>query len=435
MKIFFVLHGYLPDLEGGSERAVHALAKAVQAEGHEPVVVAGSLEQASSDRVDEYLHDGIRVLRMHRADLYFEDWWKSWSPGLSARFERLLAEERPDVVHVHHWIRMSSDLVRIAQKAGCTTAVTLHDFYTSFASPVRSYGQDEALPPSRAAYQNTAEVTECLDFHRRDFADEIRAADLRFAPSKAHADGLCAMADQDLGPIFPSPPPLLDIPKRRPAESERGKRLLMWGSIYPDKGVDIVIDALQSVGGGWTLDVLGEAHDPAYRERLEQRTQGIASITFHGRFERSQLETIPADYAILPSRCHESYGLILDEALCLGLPVIAADLPAYREHAPADSIAFFAPDDPGALAVLLLDPTKLAALKVPERPELASAADSARELIAAYLAAQRGEHGPVVGEALVSDADRAAHWARLAERRLWTALQGDPKPPPPDFLL
>ena len=134
----------------------------MQACSHEVVVACGSLRVAPSEVVDEEQHDGLRVLRLHRDDLYFESWWKSFSPDVSERFARLLADQRPDVVHVHHWIRLTSDLVRTARAAGCTTAVTLHDYYTSFASPVRRIGDDRPTPPESPSYLGRAEAVEAF---------------------------------------------------------------------------------------------------------------------------------------------------------------------------------------------------------------------------------------------------------------------------------
>jgi glycosyltransferase involved in cell wall biosynthesis len=385
MKILHALHGFPPELTGGTERTVEALSRAMQRQGHEVVVVAGTLERAPCERVVESEHDGLRVVRLHRDDAYFEDWHKARSPGVSRAFERLLARERPDVVHVHHWIRLTDDLVRLARAAGARTAVTLHDYWTALATPVRMWGDDAPHPPGDREPLPAAVRAEAFARHRRELSADVRAADVRLAPSAAHARGLAEMADGELGEIAVSPPPLLRVPERRAApQGPRGRRLLYWGSIYPEKGVDHVLDALFSVGGGWTLDVLGEAHEPVYRESLRRRSE-LLPVTFHGRFEPGDLARIAADYAILPSTCHESYGLVLDEALCLGLPVIAADLPAYREHAQEGSCAWFAPNDPGSLAMLLCDEARLLALRVPEPPAVVTPERAAAELVARYV--------------------------------------------------
>ena len=82
MKIFQVLHGFPPELIGGTERVVESLARAMQAAGHDVTVICGSLELGSPDRVDPFELDGLRGLRLHRDDLYFESWFKAYQVSL-----------------------------------------------------------------------------------------------------------------------------------------------------------------------------------------------------------------------------------------------------------------------------------------------------------------------------------------------------------------
>ncbi|MHC5072762.1 MAG: glycosyltransferase [Planctomycetota bacterium] len=432
MKIAFVVHGFPPELAGGTERTVEALARAIKAQGHEALVICGSLQVAPVEQVDELDLDGLRVLRVHRDDLYFESWFKCYHPGVSATLERVFAAEQPDVVHVHHWLRLTSDIARLARAGGAVTAVTLHDYFAVLARVVRRVGEDQAAMPALPDYMPESEGREAFEFHRQDLHDELLSAQLRFVPSNAHGEGLARMAPGELGELLVTPPPLLDRPqpsgRRRDA---RRRRLLLWGSLYPDKGVHTVLSAMARVAGELGLRILGQAHDPAFQAHLEQLAKGL-DVQFGGVFTHADLEQAEADFAVLPSRCHESYGLILDEALCLGLPVIAADLPAYREHAQEDACVFFAPGDVDALATLLQDEERLSALQVPRPPVLQTPAEAAADLIRHYEGVDRGG---TAAPTTVTDRDRAGQLFRRAERRLWSMLQkGKPVLPPDEFL-
>lgn len=436
MRILFTTHGFPPETSGGTEATVEALARAFQRAGHGVVVVAGSLRSGDPAAPTLEDHDGLRVLRMHRDDLYYESWFKAHSPAVSQAFAQVLRTERPDVVHVHHWLRLSSDLARLSRAHGCATAVTCHDYFAVLARPVRRIGEDEPTPPTSPPYVGVAETGEAFAFHRADFLDELRAAHVRFAPSRAQADGLAALIGAEpAGAFVVSSPPQLGaaLSPLRPSEP-RGRRLATWGAIYQEKGLATVLDAFARLPGdlGYTLDVYGAAHDPAFAAQLAARAAGLP-ITFRGAFTRPDLARLAADYAVLPSLAHESYGLVLDEALQLGLPVLAADVPAYRERAPAASTQFFAAGDATALARILADPEAMARLRHPDAPTLLDADATAARLLASYHAAfaHRGEaYAP-----RVTDAERAHQLFRRAERRLWTALkQTDPPAPPDDFL-
>lgn len=437
MKILLTAHGFPPETSGGTEATVEALARAFQRAGHGVVVVAGSLRSGDPAVPTLEDHDGLRVLRMHRDDLYYESWFKAYSPAVSQAFAQVLRAECPDVVHVHHWLRLSSDLARLSRAHGCATAVTCHDYFAALARPVRRIGEDEPTPPTSPPYLGAAEVREAFAFHRGDFADELRAAHVRFAPSRAQADGLTSLLGTDpTGTFAVSSPPQLGaaLAPLRPSEP-RGRRLATWGAVYQEKGLGTVLDAFARLGRadhGYTLDVYGAAHDPAFAAQLTARAAGLP-ITFRGAFTRADLAQMVADYAVLPSLAHESYGLVLDEALQLGLPVLAADVPAYRERAPAASARFFPAGDADALAQILADPAALARLVRPGAPTLLDADASAARLLDSYQAAfaRRGEaYAP-----RVTDGDRARALFRRAERRLWTALaQAEPPAPPDDFL-
>ena len=137
MRVALVAHGYPPELEGGTEKSVRALAHGLVRDGVEVLVVAGSMEHEGGFRTsaaeDPVPGTGrvVRVHRIHRADLFFDHWQKSASVRVAEAFRRILRDERPDLVHVHHWIRLTRDLVACATAEGVPAAVTLHDLWTS----------------------------------------------------------------------------------------------------------------------------------------------------------------------------------------------------------------------------------------------------------------------------------------------------------------
>ena len=69
----------------------------------------------------------------------------------------------------------------------------------------------------------------------------------------------------------------------RPSSATRSmrppRRLLSWGSIYPEKGVETVLSALARGDGEISLQLLGKEHDPHYRARLEELV--ITSYSIH----------------------------------------------------------------------------------------------------------------------------------------------------------
>lgn len=430
VKILCALHAFAPETHGGTERTVQALSHAMQRAGHELLIVAGALQPAASAELEPVELPGLRLLRLHRSDLYYEDWYKAWSPEASAAFAALLARERPDVVHVHHWIRLSSDLARLARAAGARVAITLHDYYSVLARPIRMVGEDRVQAPPALPFMNETERAEAFALHRDDFLDELRAAHLLYAVSRSHADAVAQFLPEPVAPIAVSRPPLLAVPPRAVRPAQPGRRLVSWGSIYPAKGTHVLLDALRRLGpdSGVTLDLFGGIADPAYGEQLRQQAQGLA-VRFHGRFTHEDLARCEADFAVFPSVCHESYGLTLDEAACFGWPVLAADLPSYAERIPDGTGLRFRAGDAADLARLLADP-RLAALR-PAEPDPWTAEQAVAQLLADY---ERVQPGGALPPPRVTDARRIRHLWRRGEWRLHLAyFRADPYAPPEDF--
>jgi glycosyltransferase involved in cell wall biosynthesis len=109
-----------------------------------------------------------------------------------------------------------------------------------------------------------------------------------------------------------------------------GGRLLCVGAVVPHKGQDLLLDALGGIASPpWRCTVVGPLdRDPPFVERLRRRAadSGLADrICFAGPRVGEDLrrQYQAADVLVLPSRL-EAYGMVVTEALAVGLPVIAA---------------------------------------------------------------------------------------------------------------
>lgn len=381
------MHGYPPELRGGTEYSVQALARGLAGAGHTAVVVAGTLRFADSIGVEESLDvdaesgRSVRVLRVNRDDLHFEHWQKSLSPRLGDRFEEILRRERPDVVHVHHWLRLTRDLVARAARAGVPAVVTLHDYWTSCprthrlpdptgdfcahpvqpAPCVRCVAELVPRTPWRAGSELEAEV----ERRTRDVARELALARTVLALSEDQARtlprllgaGAAAVRMQvlpparplALAPVAPLPPP------------DRCGRLVLcaWGTVNAVKGLDVVVDAIELLARGGVrveLRVLGAEPDPEYSARLRLAGAGL-DVKFYGPFAEGGLaahHAVRAHAFVSGTRAKETWGLVVEEAAALGLPVVLPRSGALPEHAREGVDAlFFAPRSHKSLAAVL----------------------------------------------------------------------------------
>ena len=143
-----------------------------------------------------------------------------------------------------------------------------------------------------------------------------------------------------------------------------GTRLVCVAALTPNKGHDVLLDALATLTDlPWTLTLVGSPTvDPAYADLLEHRATGLqltARIDRTGPLVGRALDAAwsHADALVLATR-GETYGMVVTESLARGLPVIASrvgGLPLALGHAADGSRPglLVPPDDPGALAVAL----------------------------------------------------------------------------------
>jgi glycosyltransferase involved in cell wall biosynthesis len=370
MNLLLAVHGYPPELCGGTEISVRELARGLAGSGHSVTVVAGTLERAKSSGgftaeiapgsdVDPATGRRFDVLRLRRSDLYFDHWQKSLFPPLTEAFGRIVRERRPDVVHVHHWIRLSRDLVQAAARAGVPSVCSLHDFWTSCLIAFR------VLPRTRAFCRATIAPTPCLacaqelpprtpwldpreaagELARRQkhLLDELALARIVLVPSAQHAreletflglepGGLHARAIPPIGPSAMGQP--AQRPRRRAPPFDPGKtplELACWGQVLPHKGIDLILNAFARLRLPARLHVAGAEPDPSYSAAL-RRDAARLDVRFHGSYAAEELAAHPvaAVHAMVSgSLARETHSLVVDEAIELGLPSI---LPAGGAH-------------------------------------------------------------------------------------------------------
>ena len=112
----------------------------------------------------------------------------------------------------------------------------------------------------------------------------------------------------------------VDLPPP-PAVGRRGDRVLTVGRLIPDKGTDVVVEAMAGIGG--RLTVAGEGPE---RGRLMDlaRARGV-DARFEGYVGRERLEVLfrEASCLVLGARRGEGRPNVLLEAMARGLPVVA----------------------------------------------------------------------------------------------------------------
>jgi len=162
----------------------------------------------------------------------------------------------------------------------------------------------------------------------------------------------------------PVPPP---APRRQGAV-----QLLCVATLTARKDHALLLDALEGlVALDWVLHCVGSTRrDPALAVRLRARCAASAlagRVHWHGELEPAALQQryASADLLLLASR-HEGFGMVVNEALMHGLPVLASRAGALVDTVPAQAGWLLPPGDVAswraALARLITEPAERAML-------------------------------------------------------------------------
>lgn len=139
-------------------------------------------------------------------------------------------------------------------------------------------------------------------------------------------------------------------PVRQPRDPAAGAdtTLLYMGSFMEYKNVETMIRGMERLPG-FTLHLLSRI-TPARRAELESIIPAGAKVEFHNGVTDAEYDALlnRATALISLSRA-EGYGLPVVEAMSLGTPVVASDIPIFREVG-SDAVSFVNPDSPEEFA-------------------------------------------------------------------------------------
>ncbi len=253
----------------------------------------------------------------------------------------------PEVVHVQFLpllrSRMPLDLwfVRFCAWRGARTVLTVHDLLPHDTGTAH-------LALYRSLYGSMDRLI-CHSPHVRARLEQ----EMGIAPEKVA--------------VIPHGPFFYDMPFGNAADVRRslnvlpGQRMVLWqGILFPYKGVDLLLEAWQQVeqrAEDLCLVVLGTG-DPALLEALRSQAEqlGLTRVRFHFRFctvEELVAAYRAADAVVYPYRAITTSGA-LATGLALGVPIVASDLPVFREVLrDGENALLVDPTDAGALASAL----------------------------------------------------------------------------------
>lgn len=354
MRVAYVVHKYPPESLGGTEIYTWTLARHMRDLGHE-VHVFYPLPGLSPD-TSRIERDGLRLWRVPLPaqgprNVAARYWATFRSRPIERAFGRFLTETRPELIHYQHLQGVSAKLVSMA--AGLPRVMTLHDYWY-FCANSQLVLPDWRIctPPYRGARCATCGLSVArlggirwlapllgLPFgYRNDvLAREIAQIDAFIAPSRFLRGQYVARGIDparitaiehglDTDRIAPTDGPLSPPPGQ--------PHFMFLGSIARHKGLHVLIEAFNRLPEHVGLTIHGDADVfPEYTASLRAMARH-PRIRFGGPLDHRHVGDAlrQADYLVVPSLWHETYCLVIQEAMGVGTPAVASRMGAMTER-------------------------------------------------------------------------------------------------------
>jgi glycosyltransferase involved in cell wall biosynthesis len=288
-----------------------------------------------------------------------------WSPSARRGLDRVLADFRPDVVHLHNiYHQLSPSILAAIRAAGLPCVLTLHDY--KLACP--SYRMLDAGRPCDACVTGGP-----WQAARRGCKDGSRAASTLLAlESWLHRRfGAYGPVGVFLAPseflasvmrragVYPDRlrvlPLFLDPVAIAPRSAPGGRAVVYAGRLSAEKGVDVLIRAIAGLPADVPVEIAGDGPDRTALTELAERV-APGRVRFHGRLGIPALHDLIRAAAVVavPSRWYENQPLAVLEAFGCAVPVVATDLGGLPELIDDGVDGHIVPaDDAPALAAAL----------------------------------------------------------------------------------
>ena len=347
MRILYVSDVYFPRVNGVST-SIQTFRRELARLGHETTLVAPAYPAAHSDDPE------IVRVPSHYVPLDPEDRAMRWR-ALS-RIGRALAARRFDLVHVQTPFVAHYAGLGLARRFGIPAIATYHTLFEEYLSHYVPFAPRPAL---RALARR---------FSRR----QCNALDAVIVPSMAMRDALARYGVTTRVEIVPTGIPLAEFSGGDGARFRAahglapGAPVLLYvGRVAFEKNIGFLLRALVRVRRSIPealLLVCGEGPAVPQLRRLAAELGVAASVRFVGYLDRttSLLDCYRAADALVFASRTETQGLVLLEAMALGVPVVSTAVMGTRDIVGAGRGALVADDDEADFAAqtvrVLCDP-------------------------------------------------------------------------------
>jgi len=299
-----------------------------------------------------------------------------WNREAAHKFGRLLDQTKPDLIHAHNiYHQLSPSILVEAKKRKIPVVMTLHDYKLicpNYLLFTHGHHCEKCLGgnyynciKNNCYYSYPRSTLAALEsfLHQKVWHVYRDNVDLFISPSNYLKEKMVAAGwDSKKIVVLINPAPVY-------SPQADGERLLYFGRLTIEKGVEVLLRALALTDE--KLDIAGSGENEENLKQLVKELKLEDKVTFHGQLGGELLENFQkkAKAVILPSVWAENMSLVLLESLALGKIVIASASGGTPELIEEGKTGFLFP--PGDFKTLAQKIKELNNLSVDKRQEMA----------------------------------------------------------------
>jgi glycosyltransferase involved in cell wall biosynthesis len=347
MKILYSIHQFFPTYYFGTERYLLNLSKMMQKYGHDVHIITYQphyekcMKKFGELYIKKYVYDNLAITAIHIPGDQIPISVDLNNQSIHDYFLELFKNEKPDIFHIAHPMRMASAFYA-AKKLNINTILTLTDFWVTCPKGI-------LVKNSNQPCMGPIDGGIC---HKYCFKD-LQANLLKQRVEKGRnifkeADGIIISAKfvSDIYKINHYKTSKINIIRHgynffdnyNPIINKTPSKYFCFSSlcsIIPNKGIHLLIQAFKSLKlPKIKLKIYGDTtFDKEYFSYLKKLQNKDKRISFEGKYSLSDTAIIhqKIDTVIQPSLWYETYPLVCVAALAYGVPIIVPDLSGAKE--------------------------------------------------------------------------------------------------------
>jgi glycosyltransferase involved in cell wall biosynthesis len=345
---------------GGGERHIQSLSRHLAQNGHKVTICTMSIP--GSPRYEEDCD--IKIYRLvgayQKIPCLFKDPARKWHPPVSdpvvrRQIRQIISREKPDIIHAHG--RIVYSVLGLKNKLDIPLVVTLHTYWAVCPTTNLMYGNTICSNPlnvrcvfcGRQFYGLTksffAYVGTRINKHELESVDKFIA--VSSFVKNVHAKCL-GVAERNIE-VIPNFYAHDNITDTGGYDDLPQKFVLFVGSLIPNKGVGLLVEAYQKIRAQTKLVLIGASH-PSYRYQGTDDILVKENAPYNLVLEAYQ----KCHFAAFPSIWPEPFGIVVLEAMSQKKAVIATNIGGFTDSIVDGKTGILVPpNDVGALATAI----------------------------------------------------------------------------------